>query len=61
VHQESAGQVHEPGVSDTGFDGGDGGVYSGAVKIVREKPERYLAAVASWRGETRAKRVRRAA
>jgi pyruvate,orthophosphate dikinase len=43
------------------LDGGGGGVYLGAVEIVRARPERYLAAVASWRGEARAKRVRRAA
>jgi len=41
------------------LDGGDGGVYSGAVEIVRAKPERELAAVASWRGEARARRARR--
>ncbi len=40
------------------LDGGGGGVYSGAVEIVRAKPEHDLAAVASWRGETRAKRAR---
>jgi pyruvate, orthophosphate dikinase len=34
------------------LDGGDGGVYSGAVEIVRAKPERYLAAVASWRAKS---------
>ena len=33
------------------LDGGGGGVYFGAVEIVREKPERYLAAVASWRAK----------
>ncbi|MDP2639068.1 MAG: PEP/pyruvate-binding domain-containing protein [Betaproteobacteria bacterium] len=43
------------------LDGGTGGVYSGAVDIERATPERELAAVASWRGEVRAKRVRRAA
>ncbi|OGA31553.1 MAG: hypothetical protein A3F75_11920 [Betaproteobacteria bacterium RIFCSPLOWO2_12_FULL_64_23] len=43
------------------LDGGSGGVYSGAVDIERATPERELAAVASWRGEVRAKRVRRAA
>ncbi len=43
------------------LDGGAGGVYSGAVDIVRARPERELAVVASWRGEARAKRVRRAA
>ena len=31
------------------LDGGAGGVYAGAVDIVRAKPERELAAVASWR------------
>ena len=31
------------------LDGGAGGIYSGAVEIVRAKPERDLAAVASWR------------
>jgi len=43
------------------LDGGGGGVYLGAVEIVRARPERDLAAVASWRGEARAKRRRRAA
>ena len=33
------------------LDGNAGGVYSGAVDIVREKPERELAAVASWRAQ----------
>jgi len=40
------------------LDGGGGGVYAGAVEIVRAKPEHDLAAVASWRGETHAKRTR---
>ncbi len=31
------------------LDGGGGGIYAGAVEILRAKPERYLAAVASWR------------
>jgi len=34
------------------LDGGAGGVYLGAVDIVREKPERELAAVASWRAQS---------
>src|SRR5450756_2890132 len=34
------------------LDGGDGGVYSGAVEIVRARPERDLAAVASWRAKS---------
>ena len=38
------------------LDGGGGGIYSGAVEIVRAKPERYLAAVASWREESPAPR-----
>jgi len=33
------------------LDGGAGGVYAGAVDIVRARPERELAAVASWRGK----------
>jgi len=33
------------------LDGGAGGVYAGAVEIVRAKPERELAAVASWRAQ----------
>jgi pyruvate,orthophosphate dikinase len=43
------------------LDGGGGGVYLGAVEIVRARPERYLAAVASWRAKlppTRAKSAR---
>ena len=40
------------------LDGGGGGVYAGTVEIVRAKPEHDLAAVASWRDETRAKRTR---
>ena len=43
------------------LDGGAGGVYAGAVDIVRARPERELAAVASWRGEGRARRQHRAA
>ena len=39
------------------LDGNAGGVYSGAVDIVREKPERELAAVASWRAQAPASRV----
>lgn len=31
------------------LDGGGGGIYAGAVEIVRAKPERHLAEVASWR------------
>ena len=42
------------------LDGAGGGVYAGAVEIARARPERYLAAVASWRGEARAKRTRQA-
>ncbi|MGP1677476.1 MAG: hypothetical protein ACTS6J_10000, partial [Burkholderiales bacterium] len=42
------------------LDGGAGEIYAGAVDIVRAKPERELAAVAAWRGEARARRVRRA-
>ena len=34
------------------LDGGGGGVYSGAVEIVRAKPERDLAAIASWRAKS---------
>ncbi len=34
------------------LDGGAGGVYAGAVDIVRAKPERELAAVASWRAQS---------
>jgi pyruvate,orthophosphate dikinase len=34
------------------LDGGAGSVYAGAVDIVREKPERELAAVASWRAQS---------
>jgi pyruvate,orthophosphate dikinase len=34
------------------LDGGGGGVYSGAVEIVRARPERHLAAVASWRAKS---------
>jgi pyruvate,orthophosphate dikinase len=34
------------------LDGAGGGVYSGAVEIVRAKPERYLAAVESWRAKS---------
>ena len=36
------------------LDGGGGGVYLGAVEIVRAKPERLLATVASWRTRARA-------
>jgi pyruvate,orthophosphate dikinase len=32
------------------LDGSGGGIYAGAVEIVRTKPERLLAAVAAWRG-----------
>jgi pyruvate, orthophosphate dikinase len=39
------------------LDGNAGGVYSGAVDIVREKPERELAAVASWRAQAPASRT----
>jgi pyruvate,orthophosphate dikinase len=39
------------------LDGNAGGVYSGAVDIVREKPERELAAVASWRAQAPASRA----
>jgi pyruvate,orthophosphate dikinase len=39
------------------LDGNAGGVYSGAVDIVREKPERELAAVASWRAPAPASRM----
>lgn len=39
------------------LDGSGGGIYAGAVEIVRARPERELAAVASWRGEARAKRA----
>jgi len=42
------------------LDGSGGAVYAGAVDIERAKPERELAAVASWRGEVRTERVRRA-
>jgi pyruvate,orthophosphate dikinase len=42
------------------LDGGAGEIYAGAVDIVRARPERELAAVASWRGEGRAMRQRRA-
>ena len=42
------------------LDGGAGEIYAGAVDIVRAKPERELAVVASWRGEARAKPTRRA-
>ena len=41
------------------LDGGAGEIYAGAVDIVRAKPERELAVVASWRGEARAKPTRR--
>ncbi len=40
------------------LDGGAGGVYAGAVDIVRAKPERELAAVASWRGQLPSPRKR---
>ena len=39
------------------LDGNAGGVYSGAVDIVREQPERELAAVASWRAQAPASRT----
>lgn len=39
------------------LDGNAGGIYSGAVDIVREKPERELAAVASWRAQAAASRT----
>jgi pyruvate,orthophosphate dikinase len=39
------------------LDGGAGGVYAGAVNIVRAKPERELAAVASWRAPSPASRT----
>jgi pyruvate,orthophosphate dikinase len=39
------------------LDGGAGGVYAGAVDIVRAKPERELAAVASWRAQSPASRI----
>ncbi len=42
------------------LDGGAGEIYAGAVDIVRAKPERELAVVASWRGEARTKPARRA-
>ncbi len=40
------------------LDGGAGGVYSGAVDIVRAKPERELALVASWQAQSLPKRTR---
>jgi len=39
------------------LDGGAGGVYAGAVDIVRAKPERELAAVASWRAQSPSSRT----
>ncbi len=38
------------------LDGAGGGIYAGPVEIVRTKPERHLAAVASWRAKTRVPR-----
>jgi pyruvate, orthophosphate dikinase len=40
------------------LDGGAGGVYAGAVDIVRAKPERELAVVASWQAQSLPKRTR---
>jgi len=40
------------------LDGGAGGVYAGAVDIVRARPERELAAVASWLAQVPAARTR---
>jgi pyruvate,orthophosphate dikinase len=40
------------------LDGGAGGIYSGAVEIVRTKPERELAVVASWRAKSPQPRTR---
>jgi pyruvate,orthophosphate dikinase len=40
------------------LDGGAGGVYAGSVDIVRAKPERELALVASWRAQSPPKRTR---
>ena len=40
------------------LDGGAGEVYPGAVDIVRAKPERELAAVASWRAQSHPSRTR---
>ena len=39
------------------LDGGAGGVYAGSVDIVRAKPERELALVASWRAQSAPKRT----
>jgi pyruvate,orthophosphate dikinase len=36
------------------LDGGGGGIYAGAVDIVRTRPEKHLAAVASWRADSAA-------
>jgi pyruvate, orthophosphate dikinase len=41
------------------LDGGAGGIYAGAVDIVRARPERELAAVASWRAQLPAPRRQR--
>ena len=38
------------------LDGAGGGIYAGPVEIVRTKPERHLAAVASWRATPRVPR-----
>jgi len=40
------------------LDGGGGGIYAGAVDVVRTKPERHLAEVASWRASSTASATR---
>jgi len=39
------------------LDGGGGGIYAGAVEVVRAKPELHLAALASWRAKAPAPRT----